>query len=91
MAKSGFTALVGGLRLPPGRQASVISLAAIPKKKTMKMSFTRKWTVSSCPRRVMSPKGFPWIVCAYHSGARFAVSMATRTPQRSGIENSWRM
>ena len=31
-----------GLRSPPGRKLWVISTAAMPKKKTMKMSFVRK-------------------------------------------------
>ena len=42
VANSGLSAFFGGLRLPPGRQASVISFAAMPKKNTMKMSLIRK-------------------------------------------------
>jgi len=40
VANSGLIDFEIGLRLPPGRQDSVISLAAIPKKNTMKMSLT---------------------------------------------------
>jgi len=59
VANSGFIALRMGLRVPPGRQASVISFAAIPKNTTMKTSLTRKWKVSSCPKTRRSPKGWP--------------------------------
>ena len=38
-------ALLSGLRAPPGRRDSVISLAAMPKNMTMKRSFTKKCSV----------------------------------------------
>ena len=47
---SGLMALGMGFSAPPGRIDSVISLAAMPKKKTMNTSLTRKWTVMCLPK-----------------------------------------
>jgi hypothetical protein len=46
---SGLMALRGGFSAPPGRQLSVISLAAMPKNSAMKMSLTRKCTLRWLP------------------------------------------
>ena len=98
VATRGLMAFLIGLRLPPGRAASVISFAATPKKNTMKMSLIRKEAVTGCPKMC---SGRWWIPCAswpwgtpnqewYHSGAKLAARRPQMTPAMSGIENSWR-
>ena len=53
----GLIALGMGFRAPPGSNDWVISLVAMPKKKTMKISLMRKWTVTGLPKiLVPSPK-----------------------------------
>ena len=54
----GLIALLGGFSAPPGNTESVISLAAMPKKKTMNISLMRKWTVIGWPKTLASsPNG----------------------------------
>ena len=51
---NGFMALRMGFSAPPGSTDSVISLVAMPKKNTMNISLTRKWTVTALPNILVS-------------------------------------
>jgi len=85
VAARGETALTpGGYRDPPGWTASAISLVARPKNTHMSTSFTRKWSVTSCPW-MDSPKSVgcaspPWSSSSAAESARKRCASSSPSP-----------